>query len=257
MDDQRIGRTLRALRHRLSWRQLDVGTKAGVSQDVISEIELGRLDQVTLRVFRAVAAALGAEVLVTLRWRGADLDRLMDEGHSSLVGAIADLLTGAGWLVQPEVSFAVYGERGSIDLLAWHPATRTLLVVEVKTELASVEETIRTLDVKVRLAPGVAEDRFGWDPQVRAHLLVLPERSTQRRQVARHSAVLDLSFPVRGQTMRAWIGAPDRSVGGLMFLSAAGGGRAREAAVSRKPVRQSRAEAAEREFELSETARVA
>jgi hypothetical protein len=56
----------------------------------------------------------------------------------------------------------VFGERGSIDLLAWHESSRTLLVIELKTELTSVEETLRRHDSKVRLAPGIARERFGW-----------------------------------------------------------------------------------------------
>jgi hypothetical protein len=40
------------------------------------------------------------------------------------------------------VTFSIYGERGSIDLLAWHSETRTLLVVELKSELTSIEETL-------------------------------------------------------------------------------------------------------------------
>ena len=75
----------------------------------------------------------------------------------------------------------MYGERGSIDLLAWHEASRTLLVIEFKTELTSIEETLRRHDSKVRLAPGIARERFGWDPAVDARLLVLPEDRTARR----------------------------------------------------------------------------
>jgi transcriptional regulator with XRE-family HTH domain len=58
MDDQRLGRAIRALRHRLSWRQVDLGHRAGVSQDLISLVERGRLDAMPLRTIRAVAAAL-------------------------------------------------------------------------------------------------------------------------------------------------------------------------------------------------------
>ena len=39
------------------------------------------------------------------------------------------------WRLSPEVSFSVYGERGIIDVLAWHPKTKILLVIELKTEV--------------------------------------------------------------------------------------------------------------------------
>ena len=74
------------------------------------------------------------------------------------------LLGAAGWMVRPEVSYSEWGERGSIDLLGWHASTRSLLIVEVKSELASVEETLRKHDEKVRLGSVVASRRLGWSP---------------------------------------------------------------------------------------------
>src|SRR5438874_1584361 len=120
MDDQQIGRIIRALRQRLGKRQSEVAAAANVSQNVISRAEIGRLESLSLRVLRRVAHALGAEVVVTLRWRGAELDRLLDQGHAALAGAVTELLTSLGWEVQAEVSYSIWGERGSIDLLAWH-----------------------------------------------------------------------------------------------------------------------------------------
>ena len=158
MDDARIGRGVRRLRHRRSWTQEDLAARGGQSQDVVSRVERGRIADMPLRRVRAIARALDAELVVALRWRGGDFDRLMDEGHAALVGRIAEVLEASGWITRTEVSYAVYGERGSIDLLAWHEATRTLLVVEVKTELVSVESTLRKHDEKVRLARRVAAD---------------------------------------------------------------------------------------------------
>jgi transcriptional regulator with XRE-family HTH domain len=252
VDDQRIGRVLRALRHKKGWRQADVAQKAGISQTVISNLEIGEIGSLSIATFREIAVAVGAQAVVSLKWRGADLDRLLDEGHAAVVGAVVGLLAKAGWEIHPEVSFSVYGERGSIDVLAWHAPSRTLLVVEVKTELVSLEETIRKLDVKIRLAPEVAAERFGWKPAFRSHLLVLPDTSTQRRRVALHAAVLDLAMPVRGEELRAWIKAPDRSVGGVLFVSLTTGAGTTRGGLSRKRIRLTRAEADERGPELAD-----
>jgi transcriptional regulator with XRE-family HTH domain len=257
MDDARIGRVLRAIRQKKGWRQEDVGKRAGVSQDVVSLIELGSISQLTLATVRRVALTLGAQVVLSISWRGADLDRLLDEGHASLVSAVTRLLTEAGWEVHPEISFSVYGERGSIDLVAWHAGSRTLLVVEVKTELVSLEETIRKMDVKARLAPGLVADRFGWSPAYRAHMLVLPATSTQRRRVDRFANVLDLACPVRGHELRRWLHEPARSVGALMFVPVTTGVRGTRGAMSRKRVRLTRAELAERGSDHSDSTEVA
>lgn len=217
--DIRVGARYRALRHRLGWRQADLAARAGVSRGVVSLIERGRLERVSIAKLRRVAVALDADFLVQLRWRGGDLDRLVDEGHASLVGAVAKVLTECGWLVKVEVSYAIYGERGSIDILAWHPATRSLLVVEVKTELTSVEETLRKHGEKARLAARVAHEQFGWRSAATARLLVLPELSTPRRRVERHRAVLDTVYPMRGLAVRKWLTRPAGAQDGLLFMS--------------------------------------
>jgi transcriptional regulator with XRE-family HTH domain len=86
MDDVRLGRRFRALRHRLGWRQADAGSRAGLSQDVVSLVERGRIEDVSVRALRRHAQALGAELRMELWFRGGELDRLMDEGHASLAG---------------------------------------------------------------------------------------------------------------------------------------------------------------------------
>ena len=91
---------------------------------------------------------------------------------------------GLGWQVSPEVSFSYYGERGVIDLLAWHAPTGTLLVVEVKIDIVDAQELLGTLDRKTRLARRVARDR-GLAPRVVATWLVVAEGSTNRNRVAR------------------------------------------------------------------------
>ncbi len=236
MDDLQVGRRLRAIRHRLGWRQSDVAARCGVAQDTVSRLERGRLEDVTIRRLRVVAKAVDADVIVTLRWRGGELDRLVDEGHAALVGQVMAWLAELGWEVQPEVTFAVYADRGSIDVLAWHEASRTLLVVEVKTELTSVEETLRRHDTKARVAARVAAERFGWRPAHVGRLLVVADSSTARRRVDRHDGVLTRAYPERGATARAWLREPRGQAAGLLFVSHRTGAHA----VARRRVRGSR-----------------
>jgi len=231
---------VRALRQRRSWRQDDLGARAGVSQAVISLVERGQVGRIQLDTLDRIAGALDAELVVYLRWRGGDLDRLLDEGHALLVGATAAMLRSLGWDVLPEVSYQVYGERGSIDLLAWHAPTRTLLVIEVKTDLVSIEETLRKHDEKVRLAVSVARDRRGWPAGSVARLLVLPGTTAARRRVARHGSVLDLVYPRRGGELRSWLRRPDGPIGGVLFVSSIVRDRATRVALGRKRVRRPR-----------------
>ncbi len=238
MDDQRLGRTLRALRHRLGWRQVDVAHRAGGTQDDVSRLERGHIESMKVDKVRRLAAALDAELILTLRWRGGEIDRLIDEGHATIVGWIVGVLVATGWDVQAEVSYSVRGERGSIDVLAWHAPTRTLLVIEVKTELTSLEATLRKHDAKQRLAAEVAGDRFGWhDPAAVCRLLVLPALTTPRRHVVKHAAVLDRAYRLRGPAAREWLRAPNGSVSALLFAPLTHGARGRRGGVSRRRIR--------------------
>lgn len=239
MDDQRIGRVVRALRHRLRWRQSDLATRAHVTQDDVSRVERGRASHMTLDKLRCIGGALDAEMVVTVRWRGGEIDRLLDEGHAAIVGWVMALLEELGWEAQPEVTYAVRGERGSIDVLAWHAPSRTLLVVEVKSELTSVEETLRRHDAKQRLAPGIASERFAWsDPSAVCRLLVMPDSTTARRRIERHAAVLDHAYRLRASAARGWLKRPAGSASALLFAPLTRGVRSRRASFSRRRIRR-------------------
>jgi len=178
MDDFRLGRMAWVLRQRLELRQEDVAARASVSHDTVSRLERGDIDGMTLATIRRIFAVFDAEVALYVRWRGGDIDRLLDRRHSAMGEALVQRLSRLGWAVMPEVSFSEFGERGSIDLLGWHAAANTLLVIELKTELTSIEETLRRHDAKARLGAKIARERFGWEAQTIGRLLVLPEERT-------------------------------------------------------------------------------
>ena len=218
VDDRRIGATVRALRRRRSLRQRDVADSARVSQSLISLIERGHLDAVALRTLRRVLAAVDARGELQVRWRGGELDRLLDERHAELVGATVTELGSHSWACAVEVTYARYGERGSIDILAFHAGAGALLVVEVKSELTSLEETLRRLDQKVRLGTSIAAEARGWDARSTSRLLVLPETTGSRDRMARHAAVLDVAFPTRGVALRTWLREPVDVCSGIRLL---------------------------------------
>ena len=219
MDERRVGLIIRALRRRRGWRQADLGAAAGLSQPAISLIERGHVDTFSLRAVRRILLALEARGDVEVRWRGGSLDRVLDERHAGLAGIAHGLLLRHGWESFPEVTYAVFGERGSIDLLGFHRATGSLLVIEIKTELTSIEETLRRLDEKVRLADRIARERFGWNATGTSRLLVMPDTATARRQVSRHRDVLGAVFPAGNVEIRRWLSDPGGSIQGRWFLA--------------------------------------
>jgi transcriptional regulator with XRE-family HTH domain len=194
---EQIGRSLRALRLRKGWRQDDLGRRVGIGQSAVSATEGGDLDAVSARTLGRLFGEVGADLVLAVRWRGGELDRLLDRAHAELVERIAALLLSLGWQVHVEVSFARYGERGSVDVFGWHPSARVALIVEVKSEITGVEETLRRHDVKVRLAPHIAFDRLGERPAEVARLLVLPDTSTTRRRLQVHATTFGRAYPLR------------------------------------------------------------
>jgi transcriptional regulator with XRE-family HTH domain len=220
MDAVRFGRSLRALRHRRRWRQADLAEAAGLSRALVARVEGGHGDVVTPRSLARLAQPLGARVTVRLDWHGEALDRLLDEAHAALVEAVVRILRAAGWQVRTEVTFAIGGERGSVDVLAWHERCESLLVVEVKSVIADAQDTLARLHRKVRLATRVAPPE--WRVRRVSWLLVVGEGRTNRRRVDALRETFDAAFPDRIASVRQFITDPaERSLHGLWFLSPA------------------------------------
>lgn len=220
MDLVRFGRGIRALRMRRKWRQVDLAAAADVSQTLVARIERGSGDTVPPRKLDRVAAALGARVDLRLNYNGEALDRFLDAAHAALVEVVARVLRAAGWEVVVEATFWIRGERGSIDILAFHAATGIVLVIEVKSVVPDVQSMLAALDRKSRLAREIARDR-GWAAVVVATVLVIGDDRTARRRVDAHAATFEQAFPARAVEVRRWILRPDaaRPIRGLWFLS--------------------------------------
>ena len=227
MDDQQAGTAFRAIRIRKRWRQDDLAVKAHVSRTIVGRIEHGRLETIPIGMIRRVAAALDARFDTVVRWQGGDLGRLMNARHAAMHEAMAIFMAGLdGWVAEPEVSFSIYGERGVIDVLAWHPGRRILLVIELKTELVDINDLMGAADRRRRLAATVARDR-GWDPLAIGTWVVVAESRTNRRAVAAHETVLRAKFPMDGRAMRRWLHRPAGRVDALGFLPSVHGMHAR------------------------------
>ena len=191
----------------------------GISDSTVSRLERGHFETLSLRVIRAVAAVLDVRIELLPRSRGGDLDRLVNAHHAALAETVIRWLSGfAGWEVRPEVSFSYYGERGVIDLLAWHSATRSLLVIELKTDLVDVGELLGTFDRKLRNAARIAA-ALGWDALTVSGLLIIAESDSNRRKLDAHRETFGAALPGRVMAVRRWLRDPAGSIRALMFFS--------------------------------------
>jgi transcriptional regulator with XRE-family HTH domain len=202
-----LPRAVRHLRRHRGWRQQDLAEHAGTSRHVVSRVERGLIGRVSLGRIEAIADALGASVDITIRWEGERLDRLIDRNHAATQELAAASLRSRGWQTAVEVSFNHYGDRGRVDVLAYHQPTACVLVGEVKSAIGDVQDTLGRIDVKVRLARSLAENA-GWST-VRGVLpaLIVTESRTSRRVITAHPTLF-ARFSVTGRSAHAWLRNP-------------------------------------------------
>jgi len=244
MDVLRLARVFRAVRIRRRWRQQDLARAAGVSVATIRRIEHGQGMELVLETLLRVAQPLEIRIDLRPSWRGGELDRMLNAGHAAMHERMAALFaTLPAWAWAPEVSFAIYGERGVIDILAFHAPTGMLLVIELKTELVDVQELLGVMDRRRRLARRVAAER-GWAVR-RVSGWIVADTPTNRRRVAAHAGVLRHAFAADGRRMRRWLREPGGEISALSFLSnprsvsgKAGGGLPKRVRIARGDANQ-------------------
>jgi transcriptional regulator with XRE-family HTH domain len=218
MNTTRVGNALREVRRYHRWTLARAASEARISAAVASRVENGRFDICSLEAINAYARGLGADVDLYVRWRGGDLNRLVNRRHSAMHEQMAALWKQwAEWEAVPEVSFSFYGERGVIDWFGWHARSETVLIEELKSQLVDVGDLVATNDRRMRLATDIARER-GWRARTVASWVLLEDTRTNRRHLAKHDTFLRTAFPADGRTMRAWLREPAGSIRCLSFL---------------------------------------
>jgi transcriptional regulator with XRE-family HTH domain len=218
VDGRRAAAFVRAVRLHEGLRQQDLADRAGLSQRWIAELELGRVEHLSLNAIERICDSLDISVRLDFRWRSGDLDRLVDREHAAIVEHVVRRLRRTGWEVRLEYGFNHYGDRGSVDILAWHAGERVLLIIEVKSRLTDLQDTLASLARKVRIVPNLVS-REGWRPARTAHLLVVLGTTANRRVVAQHPYVFDTTFPERARQVLGWLRRPLGALRGLWFVS--------------------------------------
>ena len=210
---------MRAIRLSKKETQETVARRAGVSQPVYSRAERGQTNELKVSVLSRIASGLDADLVVDIRYRGGRVDRLIDRAHAAIVDYVLSRLRASGWETAVEFSFNVYGERGSVDILAWHASTRTLLIVEVKSRLTDIQELLLSLGRKLRLVPKEASRELGWEPVAVGRILIVPGTTETRNLLGRHRSIFDSSLPAGSLEIRRWIRAPRGAIAGVWVVS--------------------------------------
>ena len=238
-DPGRVGRSLRAIRVRLGLRQADVARRAGCSRSFVSKVERGLARSGDIRRIEWLCVARRGRSRCARAMARRGSRSAPRRGPRAIIDGFLPLLRTAGWQVALEVTFNEFGDRGSIDIFAWHPSTRSLLVVEIKSVVPDAQGTLAPLDRKVRVAPKLARAR-GWDPSTVSRLLVIGDTTTNRERVRRFAELFDAALPVRGREVRRWLENPAGQIAGLWFLPDSTGRGARRTTAGRTRVNRPR-----------------
>ena len=137
--------------------------------------------------------------------------RQKDPAHARMSGYVGARLRRAGWQTMTEVEVGGDRSRGWIDVLAFEPKSRILLVIELKTEIHDLGQIERSLGWHEREAWAAAR-RSGWRPSaLRGWLLLLASESNDAR-IAENRISFDTGFPLRSRHLMAILEGTTRSV---------------------------------------------
>jgi transcriptional regulator with XRE-family HTH domain len=204
MERRTVARALRAIRGRKGWTQRQLGARLGISRSEVSRWEASDLDRCSVEEVERWATALNGHLSLELRVDG---ERpLVYARHAAIQNWLAGILRADGWIVEVEVSFNVFGDRGRIDVLAYHAMTGALVVIEIKTRIDDAQDVLGRLDVKKRIAPTIARDRDWRVVGITPALFVL-DGSTARRRIGAHAALF-APFALRARAAMAWLRRP-------------------------------------------------
>lgn len=205
-----LAELVREARSLVGWTQRDLAAKAATSQATICRIEAGRSATLDLLVVGRVLKVLGIRLSLQVDARHLDdRRRQRDAVHARLNGFVARRLERLGWLTATEVMLGDDVPRGWIDLLAFRPSDRTLLVDETKTDILDMGGLQRSCAFYEREALAAAHG-LGWRPARVRLLVVALDTDVVHRRLADARDLVARVFPAPVDATAAWLTDPTR-----------------------------------------------
>jgi transcriptional regulator with XRE-family HTH domain len=196
----RLGTAIRDARRDRGWSQAVLAVAAGVSQPLISAIESGTVGA-SIESISSVARALEADLSIEMRPpRVIGRADQGDPAHSRCVAAYWRFLEGAGLASAVEREIVDGRVRGWMDLLGYSPASRRLVVVEVKTEVRDLGGLERQVGWYVRASFGAVRD-LGWRPKDAVAVVALLATAANDAIVVANRQAFGQAFPMRGAAL--------------------------------------------------------
>jgi transcriptional regulator with XRE-family HTH domain len=194
-----VGGLVKSLRTTIGWSQRELGRRAGVSQSMVCLVERGSLPDLTFSTAAALLNAMGGRLVIDVAapYLG-DRERQRDPAHARLSAHVVGRLRRAGWEVRGEVEVGGDRSRGWIDVLAVHPVSGVMLVIEIKTEIRDLGQIERSMGWYEREAWAAAR-RMGWRPSRAIGCLLLLATDANDARVDANRASIQAGFPLRAR----------------------------------------------------------
>jgi len=216
--DPDLSRTIAAVvqagRTDLGWSERELARRLGTNQRAIQRLESG-----TQRHINSVLASAALSLLgIRVSFAGNELSRATrleqrDAVHARCCAYVVRQLRRRGWETRVEVEIGEGRFRGWIDILAFRPCDRALLIVEVKTRFDDAGRILRTLGWYTRSSRDAAE-ALGWKPRrIVPTLLLLATIETDARLTGQRDLVLE-RLPGGSRELGRWLDDPASSPGG-------------------------------------------
>lgn len=195
-----FGQACRDVRTGLDVELPAVAASVGITPSYLGRIERG-LANPTSDVVERLCDTLGIHLvpdvsgIVVRGRRGGDGPR--DTVHARCSACAERRMRSIGWHIAREVEVIDGRYHGWIDLLAFHPVTGRLLIIEIKTRLDDIGAIERQVRWYERLAPTIAAER-GWVARSTTSLVLLLASHENEQAIRVGRDALGLSFPVRG-----------------------------------------------------------
>jgi transcriptional regulator with XRE-family HTH domain len=201
----RIGSIVRDIRRAIGWSQRELASRAGVSQSLVSAIENGHLPTVTVATTTRLLEAMGAKLIIDAvpPFIG-DRQRQRDPAHARCTVYVARRLEHDGWKVATEVEIGGDRSRGWIDLLAYHPESGVLIVVEIKTEIHDIGGIERSLGWYEREAWNAGR-WLGWRPRRVLGSLILLATVANDDRLRLNRETFAQGFSIRSRALSALV----------------------------------------------------
>jgi transcriptional regulator with XRE-family HTH domain len=204
-----IATTVLQARRARRWTQRRLAAASRVSQQLVSEVERAVIPD--LPIATAVRILNALEVRIDLRLFAPTVAAVpvRDRPHARCVAYVARRLERSGWLVSMEVAVGDERWRGFIDVLAFHPITHVLLLVEVKVGLDDIGAIDRQLGSYERFAWAAAH-AAGWRPRATTAALLLLATDDNDWRLIEHRTYMDRRFRIRSSELQSFIADPHR-----------------------------------------------